>query len=304
MNHVFVLNPFAGKVSGEEELRRKVGALSLPNVTVYVTKSRRDATVFAENWCREHAGEETRFYACGGDGTLNEVVNGTVGFSGVSVYPYPCGSGNDFIKYYGTADAFLSLSEENVTVPVDLMKVGDRYAVNVINAGFDAEACRTMIEVKKKKLIGGKNAYTTGVAKALLTAMKNKCTVTVDGEPINDGTMLLCSVANGQYYGGAYRCAPRSDNADGLLDVCFVKPVSRLTFLRLVKSYAAGEHLDDPRFSKFIVYRRGKHIEITGEKPFACCLDGEVFDGTRFVIDAVESGVQIAVPAALAKVPV
>lgn len=304
MHHVFVINPHAGKESGEQAVREKIDALALADATVYVTASRYDATDFVRKWCEAHPNEETRFYACGGDGTLNEVVNGTAGRQNVSVYPYPCGSGNDFIKIYGAAKDFLALPspESCVTVPADLIRVGDRYAINVVNVGFDAEACRTMIQIKKKKLIGGKNAYTSGVIKALLMNMHNPCTVTADGEVLNPGgRMLLCSIANGKFYGGAYQCAPRSSNTDGLLDVCFVNPVSRMKFVQLVKTYAAGLHLEDKRFKKYIVYRRATRVTVESDKPFSCCLDGEMLYADRFTMDVVKGGVNIALPASLVK---
>ena len=83
-------------------------------------------------------------YACGGDGTANEVLHGLIGFENASMTCYPCGSGNDYVKYYGGAEKFLDIEallagEEH---RVDVMRMGHRYAINVINFGFDTAVAR------------------------------------------------------------------------------------------------------------------------------------------------------------------
>jgi diacylglycerol kinase (ATP) len=120
----------------------------------------------------------------------------------------------------------------------------------------------------------------------------------VDGELINDGDILLCTVANGEYVGGSYRCAPRSRQDDGLAEICLVTPVSRLRFLRLMNAYKAGTHLDDPRFDPMVRYRRGKVIQVTGKPGFIVSLDGEIAEGTSFRVEVVPGGLRFAAPGA------
>ena len=105
MKYVFIINPHAGEADNEEKIRRE--AEGIEGCEFYVTKSVGDATEFVRNWCKDHAGEAVRFIACGGDGTINEVFNGAVGQKNASVTCYPCGSGNDFVKAFGGAEAFL-----------------------------------------------------------------------------------------------------------------------------------------------------------------------------------------------------
>ena len=219
MKHIFIYNPMAGKDSTaavaalKEKMKEYDGKL---DYEFYDTKAAGDATVYVRKRCEETQ-EELRFYACGGDGTANEVLHGLVGCPNASMTCYPCGSGNDYVKYYGGAAKFLDIDAliAGTEKAVDIMKVDDRYALNVINFGFDTVVAETMIKVKHKKIIGGKHAYTTGIMKALLTAMKTKGEVFVDGEKLNEGKMLLCTVANGKYVGGSFCCAPRSVNDDG-----------------------------------------------------------------------------------------
>ena len=308
MKHIFIYNPAAGRNSKEaiaelrESMKRYDGKIEYE---FYPTKSQRDATVYVKARCEAEPDEQLRFYACGGDGTANEVLHGIVGAPNASMTVYPCGSGNDFVKYYGGAARFLDvdalIAAEEQTI--DIMRIDDRYALNVTNFGFDTTVAKTMIAVKHKKIIGGEHAYTTGIVKALLTAMKNKCVVSVDGEQLNDGKLLLCTVANGKYVGGAFCCAPRSDNTDGLLEICLVTPISRFTFVKLLTPYKNGEHLDDPRFRKHITYRRGKSVHVEAPEGFAFSLDGEIVYKNDFTIEICPGAIRFAVPAVKVEEP-
>ncbi len=303
MKHIFVYNPAAGRnaKAAIAELKEKMKAYDGKlEYEFYPTKAACDATAYVKARCASEPDEQLRFYACGGDGTANEVLHGIVGAANASMTCYPCGSGNDFVKYYGGAEHFLDVDAllNGVEQPIDVMRIDDRYALNVTNFGFDATVAETMIAVKHKKIIGGKHAYTTGIVKALFTAMKNDCTVYVDGEKLNEsGKILLCTVANGKYVGGSFCCAPRSDNTDGLLEVCLVRPISRFTFVKLLGPYTNGEHLDDPKFQKYITYRRGKSVHVTAPEGFAFSLDGEIVRKNDFTIEICPGAIRFAVPA-------
>lgn len=306
MKHIFIINPAAGKDNSFENIKK---LLELKKVEVdyelYETQAPGDATAYIRSYCEAHS-EPVRFYACGGDGTLNEVVNGVVGFPHASMGCYPCGSGNDFVKYYGGKKVFWNLDEllEAPEEYIDLMRVGNKYAINATHFGFDSSVAETMMKVRRKKIIGGKNAYTTGVVVGLFKAMKNACKVTVDGELLNpDGNILLCTIANGQYVGGSFRCAPRSIDNDGVLEVCLVKPISVLTFVSLIKVYTEGTHLDDDRFAKILKYRRGKKIEIEAPEGFIYSFDGELIRQNKFTVEVVPNAIRFAVPKSAVYLP-
>lgn len=299
MKHIFILNPAAGKENAKAALESQLQThYATVKYEIYETLGRGDAVSYIRNYCNTHS-EPVRFYACGGDGTLNEVVNGAAGFSHASVGCYPCGSGNDFVKYYGGKEIFLDLSAqlEAEEEEIDLIRVGDRYAVNAAHFGFDSCVAQTMTNVRRKKLIGGKNAYTTGILVGLVKAMRNKCKVTVDGALLNpEGTILLCTLANGQYVGGSFRCAPRSVNNDGLIEVCLVKPVSHLKFVSLMNYYKDGTHLSDPKFENVLTYCRGRKIEVEAPEGFVYCLDGELITENRFTVEVAHKALRFAVP--------
>lgn len=300
MNYIFIINPLAGKGGAEALIREGISnSRQKFDCSIYMTRDVGDATDYVRNWCTTHPNEEVRFFACGGDGTINEVFNGAVGFPNAQVSCYPCGSGNDFVKAFGGAEKFMNI-QKLLDAPVqklDLMKVGDRYSNNVIDFGFDTTVAIKVNDDRAKTGHGSKKSYTLGVAKALITSMKNNYTVIADGEVLNpSGKSLLCTVSNGQYVGGSFRCAPRAKTDDGIMEVCCVHPVSRLKFLKLMTPYTNGEHLDNPAFDKYITYRQAKKVEIIAENGFAITIDGEVVYGDRFKIEMVPAALNLAVP--------
>lgn len=298
MKHIFVINPTAGKSGAAQKIMQALDAVRGLEQETYFTCAPFDATSFVRQYCAEHPFEQLRFYACGGDGTISEVASGLVGYQNASMSCFPCGSGNDYVKYYGGKERFLDVARlvRGQEREVDLMRVNDRWCVNAFDFGFDSAVCQTMIRIKQKPVIGGKNAYFSGVAWALLHGMRTPCRIEADGEVLTDESILLCTVANGTHVGGAFCCAPRSKNDDGLLEVCIVAPVSRLRFLTLAGRYQKGEHLDDRAFADIITYRRAARFEVFTPKPAAFTVDGDMLYDTHVCVQVVPRALRFAVP--------
>lgn len=296
MKHIFIVNPAAGGEDSSKHIADKLRDIDI-DTELYVTQSPRDATRYVRERCHAAEGEVLRFYACGGDGTLNEVVSGAVGTPTAEVGCYPCGSGNDFIRSFDKAD-FTDI-EGLIHAPahtVDVMRLGDRCCINTLNFGFEAEVCRTMADVRRKPLIGGHMAYTTGIVKSLATSRRNPCRITVDGVSWHNGDLLLAGVANGMYAGGGYRCAPRAVPDDGWLEVMAIRPMSIPRFAKMIGSYERGTHLDDERLTDVVSYRRGKHIVLESDHPFYIAIDGELLQGVRFDVECLPLALKLIVP--------
>lgn len=299
MKHVFVVNPHAGKRDATDFIRLQISRLpSDVDTEVYVTRGPGDATRFVSRRCADFPDGGVRFYACGGDGTINEVVSGLVPFPAAEMTCIPTGSGNDYLKYYGHLDCFSDLSRLVNGQPhwVDVMRVNDRYSLNVCNFGFDAIVCKTMIQVRRKPVVGGRNAYTTGIVKALFTGRRTCCRIAVDGHEVHDGDMLLCTLGNGRYVGGAYKCSPRSLNDDGLIEVCLFRPLSIVSFARLLGSYRDGTFIDRPDVQPKMTYLRGGTVDISAPGPIDLCVDGEMLRSSSFHVVQLPRAVRFVVP--------
>lgn len=302
MKHVFVVNPCAGGHDSSVEVAAAVAGLGV-DAEVYCTTAPRDATRFVAEWLDSHAGEPARFYACGGDGTLGEVASALVGREGAELACYPCGSGNDFVRCWPEAD-FRNLAAQVAASaePVDVLRyVADggepRYAVNTFNFGFEAAVCRSMDELRRHPLLGGRLAYTSGIVRSLARFRNNRCTVYVNGAIWYDAHLLLLSVSNGQWAGGGYHCAPRSVVDDGRLNVMAVKPMSVLRFANLIKYYRNGQLLDREELNNVVRYSPGTRVVIdAGEDCCFAAADGEVFDGRHFEVECLPAAIRFAVP--------
>ena len=294
MKHVFMVNPKAGNGNALETVTKLVGTRD--NCEIYCSEGVEDTCSFIRSRCAEDAEETVCFVACGGDGTVNSVANGILQTENGAMSVLPVGSGNDYVKAYGGKAAFLDIDALLAAEPrpVDVIRVNDRYCVNAFHFGLDSAVANTMNLVKPNPVIGGKHAYATGVVKALLCSMRTPCTIRVDGEEIHHGDMLLCTVTCGEYVGGSYRCAPRTQLDDGLAEICLVKPVSRMRFLNLMNAYKRGDHLTDPRFASVIQYRRGRVIEVEGKPGFLVSLDGEVISGSVFRAEVIPGKLRFA----------
>ncbi|MBR5439720.1 MAG: YegS/Rv2252/BmrU family lipid kinase [Clostridia bacterium] len=297
MKHIFIINPNAGIVSTFDKTYNAIKEYENKyDILIHRTTGEREATQFIKDYAKQNKGEHLRFYACGGDGTINEVANGVMGLENASMSVYPCGSGNDFVKAIGGSEKYLDLEKllNAKTKKIDLIHIKNHcYCVNVCNFGFDALVAKIANSLKGSKI---KRPYEVGKVLAIFCGMRNKITLEADGKILNkDGLMLLTTLANGDYVGGKYQCAPRYKVDDGLMEICLVKPVSVFTFLKLAKQYEKGNHLDDKRFEKYITYTQAKNVKIYSKKPFNICIDGEIINGNEFEIEIIEKAIDFAV---------
>ena len=214
MKHVFIVNPAAGKSDRTESYRKLIDAAFVPRGLQYellVSQAPGDCRKLAQQAAA--SGEEVRLYACGGDGTLNEVVNGVIGCPNAAVTHYPGGSGNDAIKIFDDPAAFTSierlLSAEEA--PFDLIRCNDSYALNVLSIGFDARVGTDIARFKRLPLVTGKGAYVLSILSNMVHGLSADYTVTLDSGEVAD--------ALSQDYGIATRpgahCAPRMHEALG-----------------------------------------------------------------------------------------
>ena len=222
MKHVFIVNPAAGKSDRTESCRKLIDAAFVPRGLQYellVSQAPGDCRKLAQQAAA--SGEEVRLYACGGDGTLNEVVNGVIGCPNAAVTHYPGGSGNDAIKIFDDPAAFTSierlLSAEEA--PFDLIRCNDSYALNVLSIGFDARVGTDIARFKRLPLVTGKGAYVLSILSNMVHGLSADYTVTLDSGEVLSGQKTMICICNGRWYGGGFNPVPEAEPDDGLLDV-------------------------------------------------------------------------------------
>ena len=297
MKHIFVINPAAGQGKVLDFIRPKIEEVCQKyslNCEIHVTEKAGEGIEYVRN--KAASGEEIRFYACGGDGTLYDVVNGAFGYKNVQVAVIPLGSGNDFIRLFGTKEEFLDLDNQVNGVPVefDVIKCDDEIAINQCSMGMDAEVCAMQGKIKKLPFVSGEGAYYLGCFYAIIRKFKNKFTYSIDGGEKKTKDCLFCFCGNSRWYGGGFMAAPLALPDDGLLDFVVVESkVSRPKLVTLLNKYKRGEHLD----WDITEFKRGKKLVIHSDKPAAVNVDGEIKYVTDTSFEIIEKGITYVVPA-------
>ena len=275
MKHLFIINPAAGSRDRTEYYSRRIhevcGAKGL-EYRIAVSAAPGDCTRLAREAAR--TGEEYRIYACGGDGTLNEVVAGAAGFPNVAVTVFSGGSGNDFVKLFDDPKAFFDL--ERLTdceeASFDLIRCNEDLSLNICSVGLDARIGTDVARYKRLPLLHGFRAYAVSTVVNLFRGIAEHYVVEVNGERIDDEQTFVC-VCNGRFYGGGFNPVPEADPTDGLLDVLLVKKVSLLQVPAIIGKYKSGRYKELPHLVR---HMRTKSIRIHCDKPTAINLDGEL----------------------------
>ncbi len=294
MNYIFVINGRPDKARFQEEIQKQIDELC-PGAMQYKTIGVGDGTRFVRSYCEFHQKEEVCFVACGGSGTVNEVGSGLIGYSKKSMAILAYGTTNDFTKYYPGRDhkSLRDIIKNGEEVRIDAIRCNDDYSFNVINIGFDANAA---YETNLYLEAGVKSGYLRGVLKSILTSRFNNFKMIVDGERITKGLSLLCTVSNGHYCGGSFKCSPRAKNDDGLMDVCLIRSISLLSFLIILPKYIKGEHLDNRFCMRRMVYRQAKKVELSCKDLMYVSNDGEILASDHFDMEILEKAVTLRLP--------
>ncbi len=294
MRDVYIINPAAGKEDGTIALTRQIREVYGDDCKILITTGVGDAMQKA----REEAetGDEVRIFACGGDGTSFEVLNGIVGYKNAAIGVVPIGSANDFIKYFGfdSKPRFLDIAKQKngSLLPIDLIKAGDKYCMNQCCAGLDAQVADTMKDFKRLPLVSGSMAYNLAVVKTVLGKIGINMKVTADGKTFKEGSVLFAVCANAKVYGGGYISAPNANISDGLLDCVTIDTVKKTRIPSLLPVYKKGKH----EVLDVCTMGRCKSFEFKAEREIPVSLDGEIIHTDSFRCEIIENGINFVVP--------
>ena len=219
MRTLFLLNPTAGKADCTRTLPQQINVaaaragLAPEEYTIQVTNHAGHARELANAAAQQarQSGEELRVFTAGGDGTFNEALTGIYGYANAAVGCLPFGSGNDFLRTFGTKEEFLDLDAQLAGGPVsiDLMQTSLGLSATICAAGLDAQVAYGIPKFRRIPLCGGEMAYVLSIVEQLCGHIGRRVEYTIDGETL-DVDCLMCAICNGRTYGGGFCAAPEA----------------------------------------------------------------------------------------------
>lgn len=298
MKHIFVINPAAGKRDGRQKIYEMAETLRTKHgldVECVLTRNPGHATELTRKIAE--SGIDVRFYACGGDGTINEVANGILGFDNAAMSCIPIGTGNDFLKNFGEDAAKFSDAEnlwDGPQFPLDAIDCNGRIAVTIACSGIDARVAADVHKYSESPLFDGKTSYIAALAtNFLFKGITSHWTVELD-DVVTEGEYSIVSVCNGRYYGGGFMPIAEAKMNDGVLDTIVVGKVNRRTFMQFVNPYSKGEYYKFPHLAHV---SNPKVVKIHSKRcDIVTCLDGECFTNSDVTIQLSDKKVNVFGP--------
>ena len=305
MKHLFIINPAAGsrnRTDAYSEVIHKVCRARKLSYEVRVSTAPGECARIAREAAQ--TGEELRLYACGGDGTLNEVVAGAAGFPNAAVTVFSGGSGNDFVKIFDEPKAFFDLNRlmDADEVTFDLIRCNDDIALNICSVGLDARIAADVAQYKRLPLLHGFRAYAASTMVNLVKGIAEHYQVEINGDVV-DGEFTFICVCNGRFYGGGFNPIPEADPTDGMLDVLLVRKVHRAEVPGIIGKYKDGRYKELPNYVRYI---KTDAVTIRCDKPSAVNFDGETCTAETVEMKIANEKIRFFYPKGLswqAKVP-
>ena len=298
MKHIFIINPAAGSRDRTADYSEKIHTACHDRDLDYeILVSSAPGQCFALARKAAETGQQVRLYACGGDGTLNEVAAGAAGYPNAAVTVFSGGSGNDFVKIFSDPKAFFELERllDAEEITFDLIRCNDDIALNICSVGLDARIGTDVANYKRWPLLHGFRAYAASTVVNVIKGIAEHYVVEVNGEVIDGKKTMIC-VCNGRFYGGGFNPVPEADPTDGLLDVLVVEKVSRLQVAKVVGKYKAGRYKELPHLVRHF---RTEKITIHCDKETPINLDGELRMGKTVELSVAEEKIRFFFPRGL-----
>ena len=277
---LFIINSKAGKTEFDikkediEETFRKAGRLSEIEIVNTRYKNHTKYLIDAFDTLKY---DEKIVIICGGDGSLNELVNVAYG-KDMTLGLIPTGTGNDFAKNFDYESFTLNSLLNFKTKKIDLIKVNDFYSINVTSLGFDTQVLKRAYDYLDKNPKLGKKAYGLAVLKSLnkinCENLELKLEL-VDGSNFEiKGDYLISAICNGGFYGSGFNPAPESKIDDGVLNLLLADKIPFIRFVPLIKKYKEGRHKESKYINEILV----KSGTIKSKNKFIANADGEIFE--------------------------
>lgn len=293
MKHLFIINPTAGngKALKYKSIIEDYFKYRNEKYDIRITERAGHAIEILRNY---DYSEECNVYSIGGDGTLNEVINGLIN-KNASLGIIPAGSGNDFVRSYMNEIDFkdiLKRTIEGKSKDIDIGCINNQYFINISAVGFPADVNKNAKIFKNSRMIPGSLAYIFGAIVSLFKFKYPKIKFIIDGVELND-EMFLVAIANGRCYGGGIILAPDAEIADGQLDFYGIKKSSPYKIFKYLISFLLGK---DIRNIEETYYYKCKSLKIISEKEIISNIDGEIIKSNEFDFDILPKGIKLIIP--------
>lgn len=296
IRHLFIINPTAGSKNRSKEIIEKTSLLakSLSNRHRFYTElttHRFHATEIARNYAIKYP--DIRIYACGGDGTVNEVLQGIKDYPQVKLSIIPIGTGNDFIKNIVDKDNHRQFNLNDYIFgevkEIDAIKVNNSLTLNIVSIGFDAHVA----DLANRNQVFGNKSYLLAITMALVGEINMPLVYKINDHTYHSD-VLLAFVANGKYYGGGMKIMPYAEVADGELEFVVIKKIGKLKFLSFFSKFISGNYLEND----FVDYQKIKKVEIKRKdnKSFKINLDGEILELDYLNIEILPKRIKFIYP--------
>ncbi|GAX90723.1 diacylglycerol/lipid kinase family protein [Effusibacillus lacus] len=279
MERLFIVNEHAGKGKTKKRwpmIQRHLDTFGIRYDARFTSKPK-EAIEIAKKAVHHYS----QLIAVGGDGTVNEVVNGIAG-QGTLFGLMPTGTGNDLARtLHIPDDPYLAVRclANGTHHPMDLLDINGFYVAGAIGIGLDG-AVATDINLASWKKKTGTVGYILSMLKLLLTFPPFAVSLQIDDQAFFFPNCWLVAIGNSKYYGGGMKICPQAVNNDGVLDLCVVHNLSRIELLKIFPSVFHGMHVLHPNVLCF----QGKKVRVTTERPVPIHGDGEILGNTPSVI--------------------
>ena len=229
----------------------------------------------------------------GGDGSVNEAVNGYVGIAreNQALAIIPLGTGNDFAKMLGVGNDWRHACDRIASDRprrVDAGRCNGHVFANGIGAGFDAQVA---LEANGIRWLRGNAVYGLALARTLLLRYATPNARIVHDGGVIEGRITMLAAANGTTYGGAFRIAPGADIADGMLDLMVAERLSRIGIIGFIPHVLRGTHVG----RRGVTMVRTRRLVVETEEPLVVHADGEIIDraAKRLEVEVLPEAMQI-----------
>lgn len=283
----FIYNPTAGKGKAQrfrEAIEAKLKTLGVA-YTFWETKGQRDGARIAHELTERG---ETNIIAMGGDGTINEVLNGLADPSKVNLGLIPCGSGNDFAAAIGipaTPEGALDIVLKEPPKYTDYMDCSGVRGLNVIGAGIDVEVLKRCY---KAKVLKGSLNYFVSMIISLIRFNFYHFNAKLNGRSGDHVGLIVCA-CNGRRFGGGISICPEAAFDDGLLDVVMVEDVTKPMIPGALVRLVTGKILK----WKHTFHERAPRLEVQFTPAATIQIDGELYDNLPFDVRVVHNSLRM-----------